>query len=222
MGELGVVGIQCPYLARKSFNIYHTLPGLLYEEITASNQSIKELVLTDLHMAAFPIIRYKTGDAVEFIQCHYVCKCGRKGLIIHVLGRASRDSAQLTNQFMIHVLNIKSALLNSKIKHKNFHLEIRERLTEAGPKPLLKLILFLDKMVSSAHQKRILKKLKNTINLTVRYEWQKISPLLSSLIQKGQILEFSLAVKKSDGLILHDEIVDKRIDYCIPLLKNRI
>ena len=84
--ELGTIAIQCP-----ESKLYHTMDENLIVEILDDNDQeclegeIGRVVITDLHNAVSPLIRYQIGD---YAMRGGKCSCGR-GLktISHILGR---------------------------------------------------------------------------------------------------------------------------------------
>ena len=79
----GAIGYRCPHLRDFTPNVYHPLSKGIVESVE------DEIVYTDLSpIKAFPLIRYRTGDAgtLESIDC----PCGNKALL-RVGGRIGFD-----------------------------------------------------------------------------------------------------------------------------------
>jgi len=75
--ETGIIAFEC-----KSGNMHLNMEGVIVEEID------HEIVVTNLQMHAFPMIRYKLGDYIELAPVTKKCECGMQHLIIEeVTGR---------------------------------------------------------------------------------------------------------------------------------------
>lgn len=92
--EVGYIAFQC------SEGHYHVQENLLVEVLDEAGHPVPEgktgqVVITDLHNFASPLIRYAIGDYAE--QGNYACKCGRKLMQLNrILGR-SRNLITLPN-----------------------------------------------------------------------------------------------------------------------------
>jgi phenylacetate-CoA ligase len=75
--ESGIIAFECP-----EGNMHINMEGVLVEEID------DEIVVTNLQMKSFPIIRYRLGDYIELESEKIKCKCGRNHRILkEVTGR---------------------------------------------------------------------------------------------------------------------------------------
>lgn len=75
--ETGIIAFECPY-----GKMHINMEGVIVEEID------HEIVVTNLVMKSFPIIRYKLGDFIELAPQDEVCECGLQHPIIkEVTGR---------------------------------------------------------------------------------------------------------------------------------------
>lgn len=78
--ESGIIAFECP-----EGNMHINMEGVLVEEID------HEIVVTNLQMTSFPIIRYKLGDYIQLAPESKQCKCGRKHRILEeVTGRIGK------------------------------------------------------------------------------------------------------------------------------------
>lgn len=78
--ESGIIGFECPF-----GNIHQNMEGVFVEEID------HEIVVTNLQMKSFPIIRYKLGDYIKIAPESKKCKCGMEHTIIEeVTGRVGK------------------------------------------------------------------------------------------------------------------------------------
>ncbi|REE81973.1 phenylacetate-CoA ligase [Lutibacter oceani] len=75
--ETGIIAFECP-----SGNMHINMEGVIVEEIN------EEIIITNLQMQSFPVIRYRLGDYVKLAPENKECACGLKHLIIEeVTGR---------------------------------------------------------------------------------------------------------------------------------------
>jgi phenylacetate-CoA ligase len=75
--ETGIIAFEC-----KSGHMHLNMEGVIVEEIG------HEIVVTNLQMHAFPMIRYKLGDYIKLAPKNKKCECGMQHLIIEeVTGR---------------------------------------------------------------------------------------------------------------------------------------
>ena len=79
--ETGIIAFECP-----EGNTHINMEGVIVEEIN------HEIVVTNLQMQSFPIIRYKLGDYVKLAPRNKKCSCGKNHLIIEeVTGRIGKN-----------------------------------------------------------------------------------------------------------------------------------
>ena len=75
--ETGIIAFECP-----KGNMHLNMEGVIVEEIDL------EIVVTNLQMQAFPIIRYQLGDYIKLASKTETCECGMQHAIIEeVTGR---------------------------------------------------------------------------------------------------------------------------------------
>ena len=75
--EAGIIAFECP-----EGNMHINMEGVIVEEVD------NEIIVTNLHMLSFPIIRYKLGDYIKLADPNTSCPCGKKHVILKdVLGR---------------------------------------------------------------------------------------------------------------------------------------
>lgn len=75
--ETGIIAFECP-----KGKMHLNMEGVIVEEID------HEIVVTNLQMHAFPIIRYQLGDYIKLAPKTAICECGLQHLIIEeVTGR---------------------------------------------------------------------------------------------------------------------------------------
>lgn len=79
--ESGIIAFECP-----EGNMHLNMEGVLVEEIN------HEIVVTNLQMKSFPIIRYKLGDYISLEKDDYQCNCGRAHKVLkEVTGRVGSN-----------------------------------------------------------------------------------------------------------------------------------
>lgn len=75
--EAGIMAFECP-----SGNMHVTMEGVVLEEVN------EEILVTNLVMQSFPIIRYRLGDYIKLAPEDFQCNCGRKHrVLLEVTGR---------------------------------------------------------------------------------------------------------------------------------------
>lgn len=79
--ESGIIAFECP-----EGNMHINMEGVLIEEIN------NEILVTNLQMKSFPIIRYQLGDYIKLAPRNKHCSCGRNHLILEeVTGRIGNN-----------------------------------------------------------------------------------------------------------------------------------
>ncbi|OIQ28385.1 MAG: capsule biosynthesis protein CapK [Bacteroidetes bacterium MedPE-SWsnd-G2] len=87
--ESGIIAFECP-----KGNMHITMEGVIVEEVE------NEIVVTNLELSAFPIIRYKLGDYIKLSPIDKVCGCGRSHQMIEeVTGRVGDLIYGMENQY---------------------------------------------------------------------------------------------------------------------------
>jgi phenylacetate-CoA ligase len=107
--EIGkYVGYRCEYLRDQGPQIFHPSDINLTEVVPVAEyqNGLGEVVFTHLYKAAFPFIRYRTGDFAT--PKPFKCKCGQ-GYIIDNSGKKDLDVLK-TSGAMIHTQAIANAL----------------------------------------------------------------------------------------------------------------
>jgi phenylacetate-CoA ligase len=87
--EAGIIAFECP-----KGNMHLNMEGVIMEEIDL------EIVVTNLQMQAFPIIRYQLGDYIRLAPKTDICECGNQHAIIEeVTGRIGQNVYGKTNTY---------------------------------------------------------------------------------------------------------------------------
>ncbi|AMC10136.1 capsule biosynthesis protein CapK [Lutibacter profundi] len=87
--ETGIIAFECT-----NGNMHINMEGVLVEEIA------NEIVITNLQMTSFPVIRYKLGDYIKLAPKEKKCSCGMNHLIIEeITGRVGVVIFGLKNSY---------------------------------------------------------------------------------------------------------------------------
>lgn len=79
--ESGIIAFECP-----KGNMHINMEGVLVEEID------HEIIVTNLQMKSFPVIRYKLGDYIRLAPKEFKCSCGRSHRVLEeVTGRVGES-----------------------------------------------------------------------------------------------------------------------------------
>lgn len=79
--ESGIIAFECP-----EGNMHINMEGVLVEEVN------DEILVTNLQMKSFPIIRYQLGDYIQLASKDEVCRCGKNHSILkEVTGRVGAN-----------------------------------------------------------------------------------------------------------------------------------
>ena len=106
VGEVGQeIGLRLPSCSRQDSHYYHINDDDVYVETVD-----QELVVTRFRIpTVMPLIRYKTGDSLNWIG-YDECDCGHKGLSIELLGRQNVDyvriaGVELRNELIMNIVD---------------------------------------------------------------------------------------------------------------------
>lgn len=87
--ETGIIAFECP-----KGSMHLNMEGVLVEEIN------NEILVTNLQMTSFPIIRYKLGDYIKLAPKGFECSCGRKHRVLEeVTGRVGENVVGFINKY---------------------------------------------------------------------------------------------------------------------------
>jgi len=79
--ESGIIAFECP-----KGNMHINMEGVIVEEIE------NEILVTNLQMKSFPVIRYKLGDFIKLAPKETTCACGKNHLILEdITGRVGSN-----------------------------------------------------------------------------------------------------------------------------------
>lgn len=95
--EAGNIGYKCSRLIENADNLntYHVRSNNIFAEIYGAEKADKlgELVITTLEKSPTPLIRYRTGDLIEFSERK--CGCGAFDTVFKILGRIKNGKVSL-------------------------------------------------------------------------------------------------------------------------------
>ena len=129
--ESGIIAFEC-----KKGNMHINMEGVFVEEID------NEIIVTNLQMKSFPVIRFKLGDYIKLSKKNVKCKCGRKHLIIEeVTGRVGSNvygKKQIYPSLFFYyifknLMNIHGVILNYQVIQKEkgvLKMKIEQSLLE--------------------------------------------------------------------------------------------
>lgn len=163
--ESGIIAFEC-----REGNMHINMEGVIVEEIE------NEIVVTNLQMTSFPVIRYKLGDYIELAPEDETCSCGMQHRILKsVTGRVGelihgKESVYPSLYFYYVFKNLlqKGLSLNYQIEqHEKGKLEvyIEENLTTIEESQLKKEFekYFSKEVDYTIHQKSTLKREKGKL-----------------------------------------------------------
>lgn len=79
--ESGIIAFECP-----KGNMHINMEGVIVEEVDS------EILVTNLQLKSFPVIRYKLGDYIKLAPKNKKCECGKKHLILEdIVGRVGSN-----------------------------------------------------------------------------------------------------------------------------------
>lgn len=98
----------CASISQYECGYYHIDHAYGYVEMndiqTAGQRKVAEIVCSSLFNNAWPLIRYRVGDIVEYEPVEYCPKCGRVGPIIHEIRGRTGDVLQTPGgRFFPHI-----------------------------------------------------------------------------------------------------------------------
>lgn len=135
--ETGIIGYECT-----KGNIHINMEGVVVEEIN------HEIVVTNLTMQSFPIIRYQLGDYIRLAPKETICNCGMKHEIIEeITGRVGSLIYGKKNQFPSftfyyifknlskHQINLNYLVIQKEKGKLTFHIE--QKISELEKQQLM-------------------------------------------------------------------------------------
>lgn len=189
-------GLRCEYLSTHPPRFFHpNCDFYIYEILDYQDKGVKEgekgeMVLTTLKKCAFPLIRYKTGDAIIW-HTTKACRCGAKDLI-EVFGRIGYDFVRISG-LTIHIEMLEKALLQIDPNlSTNYQLHVYEVVDKKRLLPKLILHLFVPKM-AKIQIETVKKKIESLFYLSP-------TQTLKDLVEKGIILPLEIKLEEEEKI----------------------
>lgn len=167
--ESGIIAFEC-----KEGNMHINMEGVLVEEID------NEILVTNLQMKSFPIIRYKLGDYVSLAPRNKKCLCGKEHLIIdEVTGRIGESIYGFKNRYpsLYFYYIFKNLLKNEKL-----YLNYQVLQNEKGI-----LVFLIEQELTYNNEEKLKSEIDKYFNLDVSY---KIKPNSKLITSRGKLKNF--------------------------------
>ncbi len=152
--ESGIIAYEC-----KEGNMHINMEGVFVEEID------NEIIITNLQMRSFPIIRYKLGDYISLAPKEKQCSCGKKHLIINeVTGRIGENIYGINNNYPSLYFYY---IFKNLSKNEGIHLNYQVIQNKKG-----ELIFLLDKNIDNFIERKLIREIdkyfEKDINFTIK------------------------------------------------------
>lgn len=167
--ESGIIAFEC-----KEGKMHINMEGVYVEEFD------NQIVVTNLQMHSFPIIRYKLGDYIKLASKNYKCNCGISHSIIEeVTGRIGENIYGIKNTYpsLYFYYIFKNLSKNDKLL-----LNYQVIQNEKG-----KLIFNLDSKISSSDEEKIIAEIEKYFKKDINFE---IKQEVSFIKDKGKLKNF--------------------------------
>lgn len=142
----GQLGFRCRHLAEKfPPSVFHPSPHAFFEIIDETGRVLPigetgEIVLTDLCRKAFPLIRYKTGDAGRMEK--FECPCGRE-ILLHLGGKVNFNFLRFHGVTLYSQIIENSLGAVSEYTESAYQMHVYEKKSGSNLQPQLELRLKL-------------------------------------------------------------------------------
>ncbi|TXD49138.1 phenylacetate--CoA ligase family protein [Polaribacter sp. IC073] len=168
--EAGIIAFECPF-GRMHIN----MEGVLVEEID------NEIVVTNLQMHSFPIIRYKLGDYIKLDLSGEKCKCGLEHQILEeVTGRIGENIYGFNKTYpSLYLYYIFKNL------SENFNIELNYQVIQEQKGALTFLI---EQMINTSEENKLICEIEKYFKKDISYEVKKNSTF--SLQEKNKLKNF--------------------------------
>lgn len=150
--EAGIIGFECD---RGSIHI--NMEGVYVEEVN------NEILITNLQLKSFPIIRYKLGDYISLAPRNENCTCGKKHLIIkEITGRVGENIYGIENMYPSLYLYY---IFKNISKKENINLNYQVLQEEKG-----KLVFLIQNQIEAELQQKLCKEIKQHFKDDINFE----------------------------------------------------
>jgi phenylacetate-CoA ligase len=151
--ESGIIAFECP-----NGNMHINMESVIVEEVD------NEILVTNLQMKSFPIIRYKLGDYIKLAHKEKECSCGRKHHVLEeVIGRIGTNVYGKENiypsLYFYYIFKNLDANFNLKLNY--------QIIQEEKGKVIVTIDSVLDVNMTDLLQKEFVKYFNNDIDLIV-------------------------------------------------------
>ncbi|AUC22802.1 capsule biosynthesis protein CapK [Polaribacter sejongensis] len=150
--ESGIIAYEC-----KEGNMHLNMEGVLVEEVDS------EIIITNLQLQSFPIIRYQLGDYISLAPRDKKCACGMNHLILEeVTGRIGENVYGMHNTYpSLYFYYIFKNL--SKREHLNLNYQVIQN--EKG-----KLIFLLQDKIDNIQKIKLVNEIEKYFKKDVNFE----------------------------------------------------
>lgn len=144
--EAGIIAFECP-----NGYMHINMEGVYIEEIE------KEIVVTNLQMKSFPIIRYKLGDYIKLAANNERCSCGKAHHILkEVIGRIGKS---VIGERQIYPSLYFYYIFKNLAQHNKIEVSYQVIQQEKG-----KLIINIDRDLASSERESVANEFKKYFN----------------------------------------------------------
>jgi phenylacetate-CoA ligase len=179
--SIGPLVYRCINQKEQNPNIFHPLQDVIFEIIDEKGNilplgNVGELVVTTLEKHAFPLIRYRTGDAARLN--YSTCGCENK-LQVEIFGRIDLDFIRVSG-ITLHEQALSLALAEFSNEFDIDHMLEVDEINENGV-PVYELKLFLiPKKTNKLSEEEAAKKISALLRVSIK-------SYLSDVIKEGVI-----------------------------------
>ena len=167
--ESGIIAYEC-----RQGNMHINMEGVFVEEID------NEIVITNLQMHSFPIIRYKLKDYITLAPKNKTCPCGKNHLIIEeVTGRIGENIYGRDNTYpsLYFYYIFKNLSKNEKV-----HLNYQVIQNQKGS-----LIFKIDKKINPSEERKLISEIEKYFKKDINFEIKQQS---NFVYNKGKLKNF--------------------------------
>lgn len=167
--ESGLIAFECP-----QGNLHIATEGVYVEEVD------NEIIVTNLIMKSFPVIRYKLGDYIRLKSKDYKCVCGMEHPVIEeITGRIGKNVYGATgiypSLYFYYVF---------KNLEKNHHIKLSYQVIQ---KEKGRLEFFFERPLAPEEENALQKEVKALFGDDIKFSWQVRKKIFDS---KGKFKDF--------------------------------
>lgn len=160
--EAGSISLSCP--GSPNEELFHCDPNFLYETVDEEGNTAEagELILTTLEMTGTPLIRYRTGDAAEFLS--EPCTCEKRRRIFKLTGRIGYDAVKVGG-LELKVSSFEKGIIGLENRIDAGGVEVHVFEDKEKARPFLEFRIPTHSSLDKTGQEEIAQYLKTTIKL---------------------------------------------------------